>query len=98
LQLTAANFYAKVTHTASTGGTAQSCGGIAGLTCPTGQWCDPQPANACGGADLLGVCKDPGFACAQVFIPVCGCDGKTYSNDCTRVQAKVQLAHDGACN
>jgi hypothetical protein len=98
LQLTAANFYSKVTHTASTGGTAQSCGGFAGLTCPTGQWCDPQPANACGGADLLGVCKDPGFACAQVFIPVCGCDGKTYSNDCTRVQNKVQLAHDGACN
>lgn len=98
LQLNGTNFYTKLQHTTSTGGTAQSCGGIAGLTCPTGQWCDPQPANACGGADLLGVCKDPGFACAQVFIPVCGCDDKTYSNDCTRVQAQVQLSHDGACN
>jgi hypothetical protein len=96
-QLDAANFYAKVVHATSTGGSAQSCGGIAGLTCPSGQWCDPQPANACGGADLLGVCKDPGFVCAQVYIPVCGCDGKTYGNDCMRVQSKVQLAHEGAC-
>src|SRR4051812_26989877 len=60
LQLNGTNFYTKIAHTAPTGGTTQSCGGIAGLTCPTGQWCDPQPVNACGGADLLGVCKDPG--------------------------------------
>ena len=96
-QLSAANFYAKVAHATSTGGDAQTCGGIAGLVCPSGQWCDPTPANACGGADLLGTCKVPGFACEQVYLPVCGCDGKTYSNDCTRIQAQVQLAHDGAC-
>lgn len=96
-QLSAANFYAKVAHAPATTGDAQACGGLAGLTCADGQWCDPQPANACGGADLLGTCKDASFACPQVYTPVCGCDGTTYSNDCMRVQAKVQLAHDGAC-
>jgi len=96
-QLTAASFYAKVAHATSTSGDAQACGGLAGLTCPSGQWCDPTPANACGGADLLGTCKDPGFVCSQLYQPVCGCDGTTYSNDCMRVQARVQLAHDGAC-
>jgi len=96
-QLTAASFYAKVAHATSTSGDAQACGGLAGLTCPSGQWCDPTPANACGGADLLGTCKDPGFACPQLYQPVCGCDGATYGNDCMRVQARAQFAHDGAC-
>jgi uncharacterized protein DUF6748/Kazal-type serine protease inhibitor-like protein len=98
-QLTATNFFAKAVHQDATGGDQpQACGGFAGFTCPDPtQWCDPAPTNACGAADLMGTCKVTYLLCAQVYVPVCGCDGQTYSNDCERVRAKVQKAHDGAC-
>jgi hypothetical protein len=97
LQLAASTFYTRVAHQATGAAIGQACGGIAGIVCADGLWCDPTPANACGGADLMGSCKDPGFLCSQIYLPVCGCDGKTYSNDCVRVQSSAQLAHDGAC-
>jgi hypothetical protein len=96
LQLTASNFFAKVAHTATAG---QECGGIGGIQCagPT-QFCDANAVNACTTADLLGTCKQTNLFCSQVYMPVCGCDGNTYSNDCERVRAKIQKSHDGACS
>jgi hypothetical protein len=72
------------------------CGGFAGFPCPEGYYCE-LPAGACNAADLLGVCREIPEACPRNFDPVCGCDGKTYSNDCERQRAGAQLAHDGAC-
>jgi hypothetical protein len=94
-QLVATNFFTRVAHAAGTAG--KTCGSIAGLTCGSNQWCDPTPANACGGVDLAGTCQQLDVACSQLWAPVCGCDGKTYSNDCTRITHQVQLAHTGAC-
>jgi hypothetical protein len=45
----------------------------------------------------MGACKDTDVFCSQVWQPVCGCDGKTYSNDCVRITKQIQLAHTGAC-
>lgn len=38
------------------------------------------------------------IVCTQEYDPVCGVDGKTYSNRCAAErQAKVTVAHDGPC-
>lgn len=72
------------------------CGTIAGLPCAEGAFCE-LPPDTCQSADLAGICVPRDVACTQQWEPVCGCDGVTYGNDCERGVARVQKAHDGAC-
>ncbi|WOJ90280.1 Kazal-type serine protease inhibitor family protein [Methylocapsa polymorpha] len=72
------------------------CGGIAGIACDGKLWCDPEPGH-CGGADIAGKCIAVPEICNKIFKPVCGCDDKTYSNDCERQAAKVAKKSEGAC-
>jgi hypothetical protein len=55
------------------------------------------PEGLCGGADLTGNCVAIPDACAEIYAPVCGCDDRTYGNDCERLKAGAQLDHVGAC-
>jgi len=57
----------------------------------------PAP-GACAGGPRLGPIDAPPKICSEVFDPVCGCDGITYSNACFAEVAGVRVAHPGACN
>jgi hypothetical protein len=82
--------------TAFAAGVGATCGGLGGPSCDTGLWCD-LAAGQCGTRDAQGTCVKVPEICTESFIPVCGCDNKTYGNDCKRQAAKVQKSRDGEC-
>jgi hypothetical protein len=74
----------------------EACGGKDAITCNSALWCQ-KAGGQCSVADAPGKCdKAPSF-CMRVSRPVCGCNGKTYANDCERQRVRVQLDHAGAC-
>lgn len=81
---------------ASAVGIGKTCGGIAGVKCDDGLWCD-QHAGMCGVVDAQGKCIAVPDFCSQDYKPVCGCDKKTYGNNCERQRAKIQEDRIGEC-
>jgi hypothetical protein len=73
----------------------QRCGGPLTITCGPGEWCDPTPGNCKPGA--RGHCVKVPEICFDPVLPVCGCNGFTFSNNCWRIHDKVALKHKGAC-
>lgn len=76
---------------------ARSCGGFAGLTCPSGLYCRYAPEAMCGAGDRSGTCERTPERCITLYRPACGCDGRTYSNSCVANSHGVSVSHDGAC-
>ena len=74
----------------------EACGGPQKITCNSALYCQ-LPAGQCSSPDTAGTCvKAPDF-CMRVSRPVCGCNGKTYQNECDARHAKMAIDYATAC-
>lgn len=74
------------------------CGGLLGASCGPGEYCHYGTADTCGAADALGSCYVVPEVCDLSYNPVCGCDGKDYSNACHAHRYGVNVASLGECS
>ena len=76
---------------------AKACGGWAGNTCSSTEYCAYQAGAYCGEADAQAVCKQRPGVCSDIYAPVCGCNQMTYPSSCVAAAAGVGVYSNGEC-
>ncbi len=66
---------------------------VSSLQCHGGTFC-LTPAGACW---ARGVCAGTRHLCLPSAPKVCGCDRRTYRNECAALAARMNVLHTGAC-
>jgi Kazal-type serine protease inhibitor domain len=69
-------------------------------TCKTNKDCKTAGdfcAKDTGKCEDAGVCAAKPQICPTIVAPVCGCNNKTYNNNCEAHRAGVNVKHDGKC-
>ena len=79
------------------GEVGDTCGGFRGRTCKQGLFCKYEIKDMCGASDMTGTCSEYAEICPMVFDPVCGCDGRNYSNQCSAWQHGISASYKGQC-
>jgi hypothetical protein len=80
------------------GETGGFCGGIGDVQCSSGaDYCRVADGVCMSTADADGLCEPRPEMCAEIYQPVCGCDGETYSNACYAAMNGVSVASEGEC-
>jgi hypothetical protein len=70
-----------------------TCGTVARVTCEEGLLCNPKPGS-CGETNPIGTCVRVIKNCPRNRRPVCGCDGRTYSNGCALRAGKLGIDYE----
>jgi hypothetical protein len=79
------------------------CGGPNAVECPAGQFCNYDTTAGGQGCPLKtpnasGVCHTMPTVCPSEYVPLCGCDQRSYGTLCNAHQNGQATLHEGECD